>query len=107
MMRQFILFLVLCSMFLAGCAEITPGREQPANIQVLAFTASWCMACQRDKPYLEQLRQTGLKITNIDADRHPELLDRYGVNLLPTYIVLKDGIEIKRTNDIHMIGKRP
>ena len=103
-MAVFLGLVIFCT---AGCAEITPGREQPANIQVFAFTANWCMACRQDKPYLEQLRQAGLKIITIDADRHPELLDRYGVNLLPTYIVLEDGIEIKRTNDIHMIGKRP
>ena len=100
-----ILALILFSTI--GCEINAPGSEyQLANVELLAFTATWCPACQRDKPRLAELRREGLKISTIDADAQPELLHRYGVKLLPTYIVLKDGVEIQRTNDINTIGKR-
>ena len=109
-MRQNSLLLILPLVVLfagsAGCEEAATG-DQPGvaieNVEVLAFTAKWCPACQRDKPRIEQLRRQGLKITSIDADLQPELLKRYGVNLLPTYIVLEGGIEVRRTNDIYAI----
>ncbi len=75
------------------------------DIEVLAFTADWCPACQRDKSHIKQLQNQGLKITIIDADTQPEKLKRYGVKLLPTYIILKDGIEIKRTNNVYTLRK--
>ena len=69
-------------------------------IEVLAFTADWCPACQRDKPYIKQLQQQGLKITIIDD---PKEIKRYGVKLLPTYIILENGIEMKRTNNVRKL----
>lgn len=100
-----ILALILFSTI--GCEINAPGSEyQPANVELLAFTAAWCPACQRDKPRLAELRREGLKISTIDADAHPELLHRHGVKLLPTYIVLEKGVEVKRSGDINTIGKR-
>ena len=72
------------------------------DIEVLAFTADWCPACQRDKPYIKQLQQQGLKITIIDD---PKENKSYRVKLLPTYIILNNGIEMKRTNNVHSLRK--
>ncbi len=107
-MRQPSLLLILSVLLLvAGCVEAATGVDKrPANVELLAFTAAWCPACQRDKPRLAQLRREGLNISTIDADERPQLLDRYGVKLLPTYIVLEKGVEVKRSGNINTIGKR-
>lgn len=87
---------------LAGCSEIvidSPNQPEPSR-EILAFTASWCGPCQRDKPYVRQLQQQGIKITLIDIDQRPGLMRQYGVTYLPTYIVLVDGVESQRTGDI-------
>jgi len=119
-MRRLSAFLLLLSVFLvAGCdgvaidlgnqprePRVTPETDlepQPDNIEVLVFTAKWCSACQRDKPQIETMRRRGVKVTEIDADEHPELLRKYGVRELPTYIVLEDGIEVERTGNILLV----
>jgi thiol-disulfide isomerase/thioredoxin len=74
-----------------------------ANVEVLAFTAEWCSDCQRDKPKLAALRNAGVKVTTIDVDKQRSIARKYGVTQLPTYIVLQDGVEIKRTGSIVLI----
>ena len=70
---------------------------------MLVFTAKWCKACQRDKPQVEEMRQRGVKVTEIDWDENPEIFRKYGVTRMPTYIVLEDGVEVERTEDIILI----
>ena len=80
-----------------------PQAKVEVTTEVLAFTAKWCRACQRDKPQIEEMRKRGVKVTEIDVDEHPELARQYKVTRLPTYIVLEDGVEIERTGDIILI----
>lgn len=74
-----------------------------STVEVLAFTSEDCRACQKDKPKLEELKERGVKVTEIDADEHPELDIEYGVESLPTYVVEKDGVEIKRARGVLVI----
>jgi len=88
-----------------------PGRQDGArrrptpNHQVYAFTADWCQPCQRDKPKLAELRRRGVKVVEIDYDARPDLVRKYRVRRLPTYIVLKDGKEVERTSNILLLIK--
>ena len=91
---------------LCGCQPEAPDRPGPASRhQVLAFTADWCQACQRDKPRLAELRRRGVEVVEIDCDARPDLVRQYRVRRLPTYIVLKDGKEVERTEDIFLLIK--
>ena len=56
-----------------------------------------------DADQVEEMRRRGVKVTEIDADEHPELVRQYGITQLPTYIVLEDGVEVKRAGDISLI----
>ncbi len=70
---------------------------------VLHFEAVWCGACrQMDSAVLNQstvLSHLGTTVigVRVDADRHPELISKYGISSLPTEVVIgSDGQEIAR-----------
>ena len=66
---------------------------------VLYFTAEWCNPCQRTKPIAEELKRDGLiDFIFVDADSEIELLQKFGIKSVPTYILLEDGREVKRMN---------
>lgn len=66
---------------------------------VLYFTAEWCNPCQRTRPVAEELKRDGvIDFLFVDADTELELLEKFGVKSIPTYILLEDGREVKRMN---------
>lgn len=66
---------------------------------VLYFTAEWCNPCQRTRPVAEELRRDGLiDFVFVDADSEIELLEKFGIKSIPTYVLLEDGREVKRMN---------
>jgi thioredoxin-like negative regulator of GroEL len=66
---------------------------------VLYFTAEWCNPCQRTRPVAEDLKRDGLvDFVFVDADSETELVQRFGIKSIPTYILIKDGLEVKRMN---------
>lgn len=66
---------------------------------VLYFTAEWCNPCQRTRPVAEELKRDGvIDFLFVDADTELELLQKFGVKSIPTYILLEDGREVKRMN---------
>jgi thiol-disulfide isomerase/thioredoxin len=66
---------------------------------VLYFTAEWCNPCQRTRPIAEELKRDGLiDFIFVDADSEIELLQKFGIKSVPTYILLEDGREVKRMN---------
>ena len=123
-MRRFNFLLLLIPVaLLVGCngvviGPVTPSPElqvdqelqlqpEPApepqldKGEVLVFSAKWCAACIKDKPYIEAMREQGVKVTIIDYDENPEIFAQYGVTQMPTYIVLdENGDEIERTGSI-------
>jgi thiol-disulfide isomerase/thioredoxin len=66
---------------------------------VLYFTAEWCNPCQRTRPVAEELKRDGLvDFIFVDADTEIELLEKFGIKSVPTYVLLEDGREVKRMN---------
>lgn len=66
---------------------------------VLYFTAEWCNPCQRTRPIAEELKRDGvIDFIFVDADTEIELLEKFGIKSVPTYILLEDGKEVKRMN---------
>jgi thiol-disulfide isomerase/thioredoxin len=66
---------------------------------VLYFTAEWCNPCQRTRPVAEELKRDGLiDFIFVDVDTETELLEKFGIKSVPTYILIEDGIEVKRMN---------
>lgn len=58
---------------------------------VLEFSAAWCGPCQRMSPIVAKLEREGLPIRKVDVDKERELARRYGVQSIPTFVLVVDG----------------
>lgn len=66
---------------------------------VLYFTAEWCNPCQRTRPIAEDLNRDGvIDFKFIDADSELELVKNFEIKSIPTFILIKDGKEVRRMN---------
>ena len=68
-------------------------------INILYFTAEWCNPCQRTKPIAEELHSEGvINFQFIDADSEVDMVNKFAIKSVPTYILIEDGKEVKRMN---------
>ena len=64
---------------------------------VFYFTADWCGPCKRVRPIVEELNRDGdIKFQLIDADVNLDLVKKYEIKSVPTFILLEDNVEIDR-----------
>jgi thioredoxin len=64
---------------------------------VYYFTADWCNPCKKTRPIVEEMnRETQIKFQIIDVDSELDLAKKFEIRSVPTFILLEDGIEIKR-----------
>jgi thioredoxin 1 len=67
-------------------------------LHVLYFTADWCNPCQKVKPIVEEINKDSvIKFQLIDVDSEMELTKKFEIRSVTTFILIKDGKEIKRT----------
>ena len=68
------------------------------------FFATWCGPCKMIAPVIEQIaaENDGIKVCKVDVDEAPELAARFGVQSIPTLVVIKGG-EVTAT----AVGFRP
>ena len=68
------------------------------------FFATWCGPCKMIAPVIEQIaaENEGIKVCKVDVDEAPELAARFGVQSIPTLVVIKGG-EVTAT----AVGFRP
>ena len=58
------------------------------------FFATWCGPCRMQTPILEELaKKMGdkVEIKKIDVDQHMDLAEKYGIRVVPTLVIEKDG----------------
>jgi len=66
--------------------------------EVLAFETDWCGVCKAMKPVVRQLQAEGFDIRTIDADTHQDEAMQYGIHAVPTFVLVRDGEEVRRTS---------
>jgi thioredoxin 2 len=72
-------------------AEVAERAPVPVLIDLWA---PWCGPCRMVSPALEQLateRAGRLKLVKVNVDESPKLQQRFGVQAIPTLMVLRDG----------------
>jgi thioredoxin 1 len=84
----------------AFAAEVLES-ERPVLVD---FTASWCPPCRVMKPVLAELaaERDDLRIVQLDVDADQRTAAEYGVLSMPTFILFRDGREVRR-----LVGARP
>ena len=79
--------------------------KKPRSKRILYLKASWCTFCQQVKreafPQLKKVKwEIGTKDTNhiqeFDTDKYPKLIEKYKIELLPTFILIEKGKEVDR-----------
>lgn len=78
---------------------------QPHARVLLYFTGKHCSACQRYKPVVNQLHKQGHKVFTVEYDSRPDLVERFGVYVLPTAIRLNYGVESWRAEGSDVDGE--
>jgi len=64
---------------------------------LMDFYAVWCGPCKLQTPELEKLKEMigdAVEIQKIDVDQNMNLARKYGIQVVPTLIIEKDG-EVK------------
>ncbi|WP_406660225.1 thioredoxin domain-containing protein [Methanolobus sp. ZRKC3] len=67
--------------------------------ELLDFSATWCGPCKMQKPILEEVKAKlgdKVEVKVIDVDENQALASQYGVQAVPTLVILKDGEIAKR-----------
>jgi thiol-disulfide isomerase/thioredoxin len=88
---------VLAALF--GLGIISLGLSRPAGgaeVEIWAFSASWCGACRQMEPTLAQLESEGMPLRRIDVQRQPEVVRQFGIQALPTFLAMKSGRPVGR-----------
>ena len=62
------------------------------------FFATWCGPCKMMGPLVEELanKNTDIKVGKIDIDENEDVAMEYKVRSIPTFILFKNGEEVKR-----------
>lgn len=79
-------------------------QETSSGIVLIDFYADWCGPCQMIAPVIDQLSEeiTDAKIVKVNVDESPMTAAKFGIRSVPTFIVLKNGIEVTRN-----VGAQP
>ena len=64
------------------------------GVVLVDFFATWCGPCRMLTPVLEEVsEETEAKIYKVDIDESEDLARRFGIMVVPTMIIFKDGKE--------------
>ena len=64
------------------------------GIVLVDFFAAWCGPCRMLTPVLEEVsEETDAKIYKVDIDKSEDLSRKFGIMVVPTMIIFKDGKE--------------
>ena len=68
-------------------------KDTAEGVTLTDVWATWCGPCRMQTPVIEELAEEmdNVKFTNMDADKNPETLSKFGIMSIPTLLVKKDG----------------
>ena len=64
------------------------------RVVLVDFFATWCQPCKMMHPVLEQLKGTfgdKVRIIKVDVDKYGQTAARYGIQAVPTLMLLRKG----------------
>ena len=69
------------------------------KLVLVDFFATWCGPCQMLSPVLEELSRSRAEvvIAKVDIDRNMSIAKNYGIQVVPTLILFKNGKVVNKT----------
>jgi thioredoxin 1 len=64
--------------------------------EILFFSAPWCEPCKQIKESLNEKIRDEINIKLIDITKDMDLATSHQIMSVPTFVVLKDGVEVSR-----------
>ncbi len=67
------------------------------------FFATWCGPCRMQTPILEDLAKKmgdAVEIRKVDVDQNMDLAEKYGIRVVPTLVIEKDGRIIQQMEGV-------
>ena len=75
-------------------------RQGDVNmLEIIVIFAHWCPTCSMMMPIVEELEADyvdKVKIIWIEADKHPEAIEQYEIQIVPTFIFMREQKEVAR-----------
>lgn len=69
------------------------------KLLLLEFQASWCEPCKWAEPVVKDVLQHfngTMHLQQFDIDEHPALSKDFSVLSVPTFVLMKEGVEVWR-----------
>ncbi len=73
--------------------------ELTNELTLVDFFATWCGPCKMIAPVLEQLED--IDVIKVDVDEERDLAVKFGIQAVPTLVLIKEKQEIARTQGYH------
>ncbi len=67
--------------------------------KMIVLFAHWCPKCNMMMPIVDEAEDyygERLQVVRIDVEKEPEKMEEYGAELVPTFLLFRDGVEVAR-----------
>jgi thioredoxin 1 len=73
---------------------------------IVSYTTVWCPACIKIMPSFDNLsnKYTDIQFLNADLNKLGSLTIRENINAMPTFIIFKNGMKVKRLEATNTSG---
>jgi thioredoxin len=81
------------------------GVVAKSSLVIIDFTANWCPPCRVMDPVFKQTAAkygSRAQFLKVNSDENPELIARFSIQSLPTFLFLREGQVVDR-----LVGSRP
>jgi thioredoxin 1 len=71
------------------------------KIVLVEFGAAWCVPCKVMAPVVREVGKQldgKIKVVQLDVDDNPTSAERYGIRILPSFVVFKNAKAVERIN---------
>lgn len=80
----------------------TYQKEVSNGVVLVDYWATWCGPCKKMEPILQDIaNETTVKVKKLNVDKNKTFVRSQNINTIPTLIIYKKGIEVKRLSGVY------